>query len=98
MQINFNGFGFNPFENMENVIVEIQLGNQVVEQNQMPLPFAKQQFAQLVKQISRDPRPMQAKCYLDDYTEDGKRLANYLAFQNTSFMREFEKKGETNEG
>jgi hypothetical protein len=93
MQINFGGFNFNPFGNNTNetCIIEVQLGNAVVEKQEMPLVFAKEQMTQAIHNMARDSRPMQIKCIRYDYTEEDKKLENSLAFQNNAFIKNFGK-------
>ena len=98
MQINFNGFNFNPFGNMaETAIIEVRLGNTIVEKQEMPLMFAKEQMAQAIQNMSRDSRPMQIKCIRYDYTEEDKKIENSLAFQNNVFIKNFEREEVANE-
>jgi len=80
----------NFFDGMtEEVIIEVQLGNQVVERTQMPLIFAKQQFLNILNQIMNDSRPMKITCLRSEYTESGKKLENSLTFKNMAFVRGF---------
>lgn len=95
MHINFSGFKFNPFGDMaETCIIEVRLGNTIVERQEMPLMFAKEQMAQAIQNMSRDSRPMQVKCIRYDHTDEGKKLENSLSFQNSVFVKNFEKEGE----
>jgi hypothetical protein len=90
-------FNFNPFEEQENCQISVQLGDKIVQQIELPLFFAKQQFGQLIMQVRKDSRPFQIKCIMKEYIEDridngkenGKVLDNYLAFQNKAFIEAF---------
>jgi hypothetical protein len=93
MFINFNGFNFQEAMS-ETVIIEVQIGNQVVQRFQSPLAFAKEQFRELCQEVSLSKTPMQVKCIRDEYTDEGKKNENCLTFQNKLFMNNFHKEGE----
>ncbi len=71
---------FNPFD-MDVVTIEVQLGNQIIERNQLPCAFAKQQFMQIVKQLANEKRPMLVRAIRKD--DDDKD--NILEFKNNAF-------------
>ena len=79
---------FNPFDNQANgmnelIIIEIQLGNQIVERNQLPSVFAKQQFAQIIQHLVNDSRPMLARAIRKN--DNGKD--DILEFKNNAFEK-----------
>jgi hypothetical protein len=89
---------FNPFEDQQECQILIQLGDKIVQQIELPIFFAYQQFGQLILQTMKDSRPFQVKCIIKEYIEDetakGKVLDNYLAFQNKAFIEVFSEKEE----
>lgn len=93
MRINFNGFdfGFGMEGADETCEIIVTLGNQDVEKVNVPKIFAKQQYAQLVQQVSRDTRPFKISCIIKDYTEQGKTLDNSLVFENKAYINAFGK-------
>jgi hypothetical protein len=83
-----NFINFNDFINMSiQYDIEIKIGNQITQKLSLPIPIAKQQFAQTVKEISNIAQPIEIKCSYSDYTDDNKEIKNSLTFQNNSFIR-----------
>jgi hypothetical protein len=72
---------FNPFDVEDLIIIEIQLGNQIIQRTQLPCVFARQQFAEIIKQLANDTRPMLARAIRP--SDDGKN--EVLEFKNNAF-------------
>jgi len=93
MNINFGGFGgfdFNSFENLqEQCEIEVTLGDTIIEKSSLPVVFARNQFMQMVKQLSQDSRPIKIVCYRKEYTDEGLELQNSLIFKNNSYIKAF---------
>ena len=56
--------------------------------------FVRNEFEQLVRQFSKDNRPLKVKCTRKEYTEGGRELESSLSFENKVFVEAFRKKEE----
>lgn len=87
MFINFNGF-----EDLnETCLIQVKLGNAIIQKQSLPLIFAQQNFMQLVMELSRDQRPMCCVCTRQVFTEENRQIPNSLEFRNNSYVKEFDK-------
>jgi glutamate formiminotransferase len=85
--IPFVQFYDNDFNEL--VTVEVQLGNQIIQKQQMPILFASQEFPQLIKQMAQDKRPLKISFTKNDYNNSGKIIPNSLIFKNNAFINGF---------
>jgi hypothetical protein len=49
--------------------------------------LAKQQFAQIILEVSKNPNPIEVKCSYIDYTDNNKKIENSLTFANNRFIK-----------
>lgn len=82
----FIDFGFGD---TEQVILEIYLGNQLIQKQQLnaPLEILKMQFMGLVQDIAQNNKPMKCKIIKydiiwDQYEKEQKIIENYIEFRN----------------
>jgi hypothetical protein len=83
-------FGFNSIP-MENVLIEIYIGNALQQRLEIPNIMAQQQFPQLCAQIANEKQPMRVKCIRKEYTngigeKEGRELTNSLSFENKAYI------------
>lgn len=72
-------------------LVEVWLGNEKVQSQIVVLPsiVAQQEFMGQFAQIANHPSPMRIKISYFDITDEGKKIENYLEFQNKSWERAY---------
>jgi hypothetical protein len=98
--MNFGNYVFSGFDEVETYIVQIKLGNQIVQnvKYEMFPEMMKTQFFNLVQQIAKDQRPMSARCMKKVYVGKDENMPQdvYVMFGNNayvnSFPQEFEEK------
>jgi hypothetical protein len=83
------GFNINGFSD-EQCKIEITLGNQIIQQAQLPLVFARNEFINCINQLKQDSRPMKAKFSRIEYSEETNReIENSLTYHNNAYVSAF---------
>ena len=82
-------YSFNNFGLEESCQIIVTLGNQVIQNLSLPLPFAQNQFAAFVQQTAKDDRPMQVKVIKKIELESGKEIENVIMFNNNAWVKAF---------